>query len=64
MVLATSYARILLLKERLSLVRIMDMHVTVPPSTPGQPNPVMPLTYSNSAPSIKIDRIHRGRRRP
>ena len=55
--LATNYPRILLLEERLSLVRIMDMHVIAPPSTPGQPNPVMPLTYSNSAPSIKIDRI-------
>ena len=57
LVLATSYARILLLEERLSLVRITDMHVTVPPSTPGRPNPVMPLTYSTSPASIKIDRI-------
>jgi hypothetical protein len=56
-VLVTSYSRILLLQNRLSLVRIIDMHVTVPPSAPGQPNPVMPLTYSKSAPSIKIDRI-------
>ena len=57
LVLATNYPGILLLQERLSLVRIMDMHVTVPPGTPGQPNPVMPLTYSHSAASIKIDRV-------
>lgn len=57
LVLVTSYSRILLLQNRLSLVRIMDMHVTVPPSAPGQPNAVMPLTYSKSAPSIKIDLI-------
>ncbi len=57
LVLVTSYSRILTLQERLSLVRVMHMHVTVPPSAPGQPNPVMPLTYSKSAPAIKIDRI-------
>jgi hypothetical protein len=57
LVLVTTYLRIATLQERLSLVRIMDMHVTVPPSEPGQPNSVMPLTYSKSAPSIKIDRI-------
>src|SRR5579875_181096 len=57
LVLVTSYSRIFLLRERLLLVRIINMHVIVPPNTPGQPNPVMPLTYSKSAPSIKIDRI-------
>jgi hypothetical protein len=57
LVLVTGYSRILLLQDRLSLVRVTDMHVTVPPTAPGQPNPVMPLTYTKSAPSIKIDRI-------
>jgi hypothetical protein len=57
LVLVTSYSRILTLQERLSLVRIINMHVQVPPSTSGQPNPIMPLTYSKSAASIKIDRI-------
>ncbi len=57
LVLVTSYWRILTLQERLSLVRVSDMHVTVPPGEPGKPNPVMPLTYSKSAASIKIDAI-------
>ncbi|HLH03755.1 MAG TPA: AsmA-like C-terminal region-containing protein [Bryobacteraceae bacterium] len=57
LVLVTTYAKILTLQEHLSVVRVVDMHVTVPPSIPGQPNPVMPLTYSTSKPSIKIDRI-------
>lgn len=57
LVLVTSYSRILTLQERLSLVRIVNMHVQVPPSTPGQPSPIMPLTYSKSAAAIKIDRI-------
>jgi hypothetical protein len=54
-VLVATYFRILTLQERLSLVRVMDMHVTVPPAEPGQPNPVMPLTYSKSRPAIKVD---------
>jgi hypothetical protein len=57
LVLLTTYLRVLTLQERLSLVRVMDMHVTVPPSLPGRPNPVMPLTHSGSAAGIKIDRI-------
>jgi hypothetical protein len=57
LVLVTSYVSILTLQERLSLVRVMDMHVTVPPSEPGKPNPVMPLTYSKTKAAIKIDRI-------
>ena len=43
LVLVTSYSRILTLQERLSLVRIVNMHVQVPSSTPGQPNSIMPL---------------------
>lgn len=57
LVLVTSWFRILTLQERLSLVRVIDMHVTVPPTEPGLPNPVMPLTYSESAAAIKIERI-------
>ncbi|MBV9767507.1 MAG: hypothetical protein JOZ48_21890 [Acidobacteriaceae bacterium] len=57
LVLVTTYSRIFTLRERLSLVRVMDMHVTVPPTEPGQPNPVMPLTYVKSQAAIKIDKI-------
>ena len=57
LVLVTNYRRVFTLQKKLSLVRVMDMHVTVPPTQPGQPNPVMPLTYSKSAPAIRIDRI-------
>jgi hypothetical protein len=57
LVLVTSYQRVFTLQKKLSLVRVTDMHVTVPPTQPGQPNPVMPLTYSKSAPAIRIDRI-------
>ena len=57
LVLVTSYLRVFTLQKKLSLVRVMDMHVTVPPTQPWHPNPVMPLTYSKSAPAIRIDRI-------
>jgi hypothetical protein len=57
LVVVTSYLRVFTLQKKLSLVRVMDMHVTVPFTQPGQPNPVMPLTYSKSAPAIRIDRI-------
>lgn len=57
LVLVTSYGKILTLRKRLSLVRVIEMHVTVPPTEPGQRNPVMPLTYSDSGPAIEIDKI-------
>lgn len=57
LVLVTGYSRVLTLQERLSLVRVFDMHVLVPPSEPGEPNPIVPLTYSKSGAAIKIDRI-------
>ncbi len=57
LVLVTSYLRILTLQERLSLVRVTDMHVLVPPTQPGVPNPVMPLTYSKSTAAIKVDTL-------
>lgn len=57
LVMATSYPRILTLQERLTLVRVFNMHVTVPPSEPGKPNPIMPLTYSgHSGASVVVDR--------
>jgi len=56
-VITTDWARLLTLQHRLTLVRIFNMRVTVPPSEPGQPNPVMPLTYSEkSGASIVVDR--------
>jgi AsmA-like C-terminal region len=57
MVMATSYGHILTLQHRLSLVRVFYMHVTVPPSIPGVPNPVMPLTYREAGPPLAIDRL-------
>jgi hypothetical protein len=57
LVMTTSYTRIFMLRRRLTLVRVFNMHVTVPPSEPGKPNPVMPLTYSeNSGATIVVDR--------
>lgn len=57
LVLTTNYWRMLTLQHRLTLVRVFNMHVTVPPTEPGQPNPVMPLTYSqNSKASIAVDK--------
>jgi hypothetical protein len=56
-VMTTTYARLFLLQRRLTLVRIFYMHVTVPSSQPGQPNPIMPLTYNGKAgASIVVDR--------
>lgn len=57
LVITSSWPRMLSLRQRLTLVRIFDMNVTVPPSEPGKPNPVMPLTYSGkSGASIVVDR--------
>lgn len=57
MVMTTSWPRLLMLQRRLTLVRIFNMHVTVPPSEPGQPNPIMPLTYSGkTGATIVVDR--------
>lgn len=57
LVLVTSYSRIFTLQHRLSLARVVNMHVFVPPDDPGQSDAVMPLTHSKSGPGIKIDRI-------
>ncbi len=57
LVVSITYPRILLMQRRLTLVRISNMHVTVPPSEPGKPNPVMPLTYAaNVKSSIVVDK--------
>lgn len=57
LVMLTTYFRVFTLQHRLTLVRIANMHVTVPPTKPGQPNPVMPLTYSaKSGPAIVVDK--------
>lgn len=56
LVMTTNYARMLTFQRRLTLVRVFDMHVTVPPTEPGQPNSVMPLTYGPGGPAIIIDR--------
>lgn len=57
LVMTTNYTRMFTLQRRLTLVRVFNMHVTVPPSVPGQPNPVMPLTYSGkSGSSIIVDK--------
>jgi AsmA-like C-terminal region len=56
-VMTTSYSRLLLLQRRLTLVRIFNMHIIVPPSEAGEPNPIMPLTYNGkSGASIIVDR--------
>lgn len=57
LVMTTNWGRILTLQRKLTLVRIFNMHVTVPPSQPGKPNPIMPLTYNGgSGASVVIDR--------
>ncbi|MBV9759027.1 MAG: hypothetical protein JO340_00545 [Acidobacteriaceae bacterium] len=57
LVMTSSWPRILTLQHKLTLVRIFDMNVTVPPSEPGQPSPVMPLTSNGKAgASVVIDR--------
>ncbi len=58
LVIQGSYARLLTVSRSLSKVVVVGMHVTVPPKQPdGKPNPIMPLTQSNSGPSIVIGRV-------
>ena len=58
LVILGSYSGLVTLQDRLSLVRVSGMHVTVPPKQPdGKPNPIMPLNYSDSARSMIIDKI-------
>jgi hypothetical protein len=58
LVIAASYSELLTVQNRLSLVQVFGMHVTVPPKQPdGKPNPIMPLTYSKSPSKLMIDKI-------
>ncbi|MBV9611680.1 MAG: hypothetical protein JO091_04375 [Acidobacteriaceae bacterium] len=59
LVIKGSYTAMLTIDPRLSRVIVIGMHVTVPPSDPnGGPNPVMPLTHSNTpGPAMVIDRL-------
>jgi hypothetical protein len=53
-----SYSGMITPHKRLSSVRVYGMHVTVPPPDPnGGPNPVMPLTQSNSGRSVIIGTV-------
>lgn len=57
LIMATNYRRILTFQHRLTVVRVLNMHVTVPPTQPGKPNPIMPLTFNGkSGASVIIDR--------
>lgn len=57
LVMTTTYTRMLTLQRRLTLVRVLNMHITIPPTEPGEQNPVMPLTYSeNSGASVVIEK--------
>jgi hypothetical protein len=58
LVIAGSYTGLLTIQNRLALVRVFGLHVTVPPEQPdGQPNPIMPLNYSKSASNLIIDKL-------
>ncbi len=58
LVIAGSYSGLLTIQNRLSLVRIFGMHVTVPPKqADGEPSPIMPLNYSKSPSKMIIDKI-------
>lgn len=58
LVIQTSYPLLLSLQRRLSQITVTGMHVTVPAVEPsGEPSPMMPLTYSNSAKSMTIGTI-------
>lgn len=58
LVIQTSYPLLLSLQRRLSQITVTGMHVIVPAVEPsGEPSPMMPLTYSNSAKSVTIGTI-------
>ncbi len=53
-----SYWALLTAQYRLSLVKVIDMHVTVPPAlVHGKPDPIMPLNRTNSTRTLRIDKI-------
>lgn len=46
LVIEGSYSGMLRVRKRIPFVRVVGLHVTVPPKLPnGEPNPVMPLTH-------------------
>lgn len=58
LVLEDSYPNLLTFQRRLSTVKVIGLHVTVPSKEPaGEPSPMMPLTYSKSRASMVIDTI-------
>ena len=58
LILEDSYPHLLTFQHRLNTVKVVGLHVTVPPKEPaGEPSPIMPLTYSNSRNSMVIDTI-------
>ncbi|MGA8026911.1 MAG: AsmA-like C-terminal region-containing protein [Bryobacteraceae bacterium] len=58
LVIQANWGNILTFQRRLSGVRAVRMHLTVPPKQPdGKPNPIMPLTHSKSGPSMTLGTI-------
>ncbi len=75
LIIAGSYWGMIPPRKRLSGVRAIGMHITVPPRDPsGAPNPIMPLTHSSSGPALLIgtviangavlDFLHRDAKKP
>ncbi len=53
-----SYWGMITPRKRLSSVRVYGLHLTVPPPNPnGGPNPVMPLTQSNSGRTVNLGAV-------
>ncbi len=54
-----SYLGLITAQDRLSLVKMVHMHVTVPPAeVHGKPDPLMPLNHTNSSvKTLRIDKI-------
>lgn len=58
LVIEDSYPGLLLFRHRLTVVRVVGLHLVVPAAEPaGEPSPMMPLTYSKSSKSLPIDTI-------
>ena len=53
-----SYVGLLAAQHRLRLVKITQMHVTVPPArVHGEPDAIMPLNHTSSVGTLRIDKI-------
>jgi hypothetical protein len=58
LVVKASYIGMLRPQKHLGEVKVIGLHVTVPPKNPnGQPSPVMPLTDSNKSDTLAIGEI-------